>query len=306
MKKMLFIYIILCITLISCFDGLSSDALNEAYETKSGINMIYVPAGTFQRDALAANTSYVSAFYIAPHEVTRAQFLSVMGYDPSDQVASPTIDSPVQKVNWYHTLVYCNRLSMREGLSPVYIINGSTNPDFWGAVPVVDNPIWNAAICNMYANGYRLPTEMEWRWAAMGAIYDQRSGDIVSGINRGGYTKAYSGSIEPGVANAANYAWYYHAGYNHSVGTKLPNELGIYDMSGNVWEWCWDWWYSPLNGAFYNYTGAASGPDKIYLGGCYDDATNEFNVGYRINVHQGPILNAGQVGFRLVRSAVGI
>jgi len=287
--------------MLSCFDG-----LNETYEITSGLKMVYVPAGTFQRDANPANTTYVSAFYMSPHEVTRIQFFSVMGYDPSDASLSLSTNCPVQKVNWYHTLAFCNRLSMLEGLTPVYTISGSTNPDNWGAVPLADNATWNSATCNMNADGYRLPMEMEWRWAAMGATYDIRSGDIVSGINTGGYIKAYSGSTEPGIGivNAADYAWYYGAGSTYPVGTKLPNELGIYDLSGNVWEWCWDWWSPAVTaGAIHNYTGAASGPDKIYLGGCYDDSSDQFSVQYRTNVHQGPILNVGQVGFRVVRSA---
>lgn len=295
--------------MLSCFDG-----LNEMYETTSGLNMVYVPAGTFNRDGMPTNTSYVSAFYMSPYEITRAQFLSVMGQDHSNIAHSPSADCPVQNANWYDALVFCNRMSIREGLTPVYSINGSTNPDSWGAAPTAfSDPVWDAAVCNMNADGYRLPTEMEWRWAAMGATSDRRSGDIVAGINERGYSKGYAGSNEIAdyaVVKYASYSWCSDnaAGTAHPVGIKLPNELGIYDMSGNVWEWCWDWYNGIPAISLSNYTGSTTGIQRIWIGGGHFDGVSQANVevfrnDYRTNVVGNPFDRNDYVGFRVVRSA---
>ena len=138
--------------------------------------MILVPAGTFQRDATPTNTSTVSAaFYISNQEITRSLFTAVTGLpDPRDTRFSTGTSDPVQMVNWYHALVFCNKLSMLERLTPVYTISGSTDPAVWiaangGVVPIASNAAWDAAVADWSATGYRLPTEMEWMWAAMGA-----------------------------------------------------------------------------------------------------------------------------------------
>lgn len=322
MKKILFIITLFGFSLLSCFDG-----LNDAYNKKSGLKMVHVPAGTFDYDDTTTTPTcriYVSAFYMSSCEITREQFKEIMGFDPSGVADSPTTDCPVDRVSWFQAIVFCNRLSIREDREPVYTINGSTDPDDWGSVPTTNiDPTyaaWNSVICNMNADGYRLPTEMEWRWAAMGATKDSRSGDIVGEVNTNGFTKGYAGSIESVTipVNIGNYVWYYeNSGLNgtsaaprtsHPVGTKLPNELGLYDMSGNVWEWCWDKTntsdlFSPT-GNLINYTGLSGTAYRIIVGRNVDENYDVMLVQNRTASSSRFEYNTMTwVGFRVARSA---
>lgn len=216
--------------------------------------MVSVPGGAFQRDVTAANISQVSAFSMAALEVTRELYLAVMGSG-----GNPDPAHPMNNIGWYEALVFCNRLSLMEGLQPVYSINGSSTPADWGGVPAISDADWNAVVRNPAANGYRLPTNMEWIWAAMGADTDARPGSMSGGVNVSGFNKLFAGSDGSNLAD--DYAWHQgnSGGLLQPAGTKLPNELGLYDLTGNVREICWDW-YEATNpgGELLDYTGAAS------------------------------------------------
>jgi len=139
------------------------------------LSLVDIPAGSFQRDGTPANRATVSAFRIASTEITRAQYLDVMGIDPQQGASYSTgVNDPVLNANWYHAIAFCNKLSLREDLEPVYTVYvGGSAVDFsslaYASIPTAANADWNNAVADWNADGYRLPTSHEWLWAAMGA-----------------------------------------------------------------------------------------------------------------------------------------
>jgi formylglycine-generating enzyme required for sulfatase activity len=244
-----------------------------------------VPGGTFQMGAVGVaepvHTVTVSTFAMCIHEVTQAEYQTVVGSNPSYFSGYPS--RPVEQVSWYDAIRYCNLRSIAEGLTPCYTIGGSTNPTTWGAVPTADDATWNAAFCNWTANGYRLPTEAEWEFAARGGNLSQ------------GYT--YSGSNTVG-----DVAWHLDNSDSHTqdVMTKIANELGLFDMSGNVWEWNWDWFTTYISTPLNNPTGPSSGSSHTERGGGW------YGLAYHCHVvnrdHDTPDYRNRGSGFRVVRS----
>jgi len=254
-------------------------------------DMILVQGGTFQmgdtfgdsgcKDDKPVHQVTVRSFYIGKYDVTFGEygaFCQATGRHTPGHAGGDWGLRPVFNVSWYDALDYCNWRSQQEGLTPCYVING------------------DKTTCDFTANGYRLPTEAEWEYAAKG------------GSQSKGYK--YSGSNSP-----SDVAWYYdnsgHAFIDqngldgcqvHLVGRLKPNELGIYDMSGNVDQWCWDWYdknyyqSSPTD----NPTGPLGGSRRVARGGDFE--TNDWIV--RTTTREfGPPSIHGDLGFRLVRSA---
>jgi formylglycine-generating enzyme required for sulfatase activity len=227
---------------------------------------------------------------MSKYDITRAEFTAVTGLpDPSDAGVSTGTGDPVQMVNWYQAIYFCNVLSIIEGLMPVYVINGSSNPANWGPIPTAFDStnisFWLAVSVNSSANGYSLPTSMEWMWAAMGATSDP---GYTGGIDTTGYAKAFAGAS--GSNNIDNYAWTTDnaGGTTHPVGTKMPNELGLCDMSGNVWQWCWDWSGNP----------DADVP-RVVHGGSWDSLDSFAVLDYPGSMD--PFTGLVSIGFRVVR-----
>jgi formylglycine-generating enzyme required for sulfatase activity len=279
-------------------------------EASSLVQMLSVPGGMFQRDATASNTTTVSTFSMSKYEITQAQYQQIIGMNPS-AFASETDapNRPVEQVSWYDALVFCNMLSMAEGRTPAYTISSSTDPAAWGSVPTSDNATWNAAIMNMSTDGYRLPTEAEWMWAAMGAT--SGAGYAGSGTYTTGYQKEFAGDPNPTIGGDVidDYAWYRLNAFDvgladpdygtHAVGTKLANELGLYDMSGNVLELTWDRLADYSNGPLVDPQGPATGTNRVLRGGSwYDTYASGCTVVYR--VYFIPDRNYGHVGFRVM------
>jgi formylglycine-generating enzyme required for sulfatase activity len=204
----------------------------------------------------------VSPFYMGKYQVTQAEYKAVIGTNPSKFKGN---NLPVEMVSWYDAVEYCNRLSLREGLSPAYTVNGT-------------DVTWNRS-----ADGYRLPTEAEWEYAAKG-------GDG----SPGNYT--YSGSNNPD-----DVAWYQNNSgeRTHEVGGKAPNGLGLYDMSGNVEEWCWDLYGNYSSNEQTNPIGAVSGASRVIRGGSWDGYGQVLRSASR-NCNT-PSYWSDSIGFRLVR-----
>ena len=224
----------------------------------------------------------IKSFWMSDHEVTQAEWKDVMGSTPSymANVDGNPDNNPVNEVSWYDTLVYCNKRSIKEGLTPCYKIKGSTDPDKWGEVPTKSDATWDAIICSFTVNGYRLPTDAEWEWAA-----------------RGGENYKYAGSDD-----IDDVAWYAKYGYDtgtREVKRKKPNGYVLYDMSGNVWEWCWDWWRenipsdTPAEGVPY-------GSLRSLRGGSWCNYDNICSVNSR--GIKAPSEGGNITGFRVVRS----
>ena len=226
-------------------------------------NFILVEGGTFNN---GTSDVTISSFYIDKYELTQASYQAVMGTNPSSFGGNP--NRPVERVSWFNAIEYCNRRSIQEGLTPCYsYLTYGTNPDNWPAGWNTKDKNHTNVSCNWSANGYRLPTEMEWMFAAKGGNQSQ------------GYT--YSGSNTIG-----DVAWYgsNSGSTTHTVGTKAANELGIYDLSGNVWEWCWD---------------VYSGSYRVHRGGCWYSGDNICTVSYRLASYATGSYSG--VGFRCVR-----
>jgi formylglycine-generating enzyme required for sulfatase activity len=270
-------------------------------KTFSGValNFRYVPSGSFQYKSGAANIATITrGYWLGETEVTQELFQAVMGTNPShfDGTAGKEAaggetqnQRPVEKVSFYAAIAFCNKLSLLDGKDPVYSVTGVSD---WStvAIPTADDADWDAAAQDYSKSGYRLPAYLEWMWAAMGA-------DKSVQPNTAGYAKAFAGST--GTNDVNDYAW--HSGNSgtktHEVAKKSPNELGLYDMSGNVNELFTS--RGVPTGAQTDYMGTLTGTQSSFGGGDWKYASSycRFTVTYSINKY---LSSDNAVGFRVL------
>lgn len=264
-----------------------SACFKKASDNKATGNFILVKGGSFvnTKSNLYKKNATITDFYIGQYEVTQKEWIEVMDNNPSQFKGD---NLPVEMVSWYDCVEYCNKRSVKEGLTPYYNID--KNKKDANNRTDLDSIKWTVTI-NAGANGYRLPTEAEWEYAAGGGqeskSYAYSGSDALDDVawywRNSGDSLLTGGWLWPSIENN-------HCKTN-PVGSKKPNELGLYDMTGNVREWCEDW-YEDFN--------MTAGLLRVQRGCGWMGAEDFCTTSYRDNFEangKGP-----DQGFRLCRS----
>jgi formylglycine-generating enzyme required for sulfatase activity len=259
-------------------------------------NFVRIQGGTFlmgsppneperENDEGPQHQVTVSSFYMSRHEVTQGEWYELMRTTVLQQrdmnarswpLPGEGDNYPMYYVSWYEAVEYCNRRSEREGLTPAYTIDkGRSDPN---SISENDTIRW-LITWNRNANGYRLPTEAEWEYAC-------RAGTVTP-FNTGN-------NITIRLANC-------YGERTTTIGSFAPNPWGLYDMHGNVWEWCWDWKGNYSGGAQSDPMGVVSGSYRVIRGGSWENGGQFLRSARRGG--STPWGGFISVGFRLVRNA---
>ena len=280
--RAVFAVALLCAPLLlaSCGEKSTSPTTNapSVVKTKGGVAMVLVPAGTFTMGSEMsdevdepAHKVTVGAFYIDTHEVTQAEYQRLTGKNPSLWKDS---ENPVEQIRWRQAAAYCNARSREEGLLPCY-----------------DETTWQ---CDFAADGYRLPTEAEWEYAC-----------------RAGTSATWFFGDNP--VKLGDYAWFRDNCMRtpQAVGQKLPNPWGLFDLYGNVWEWCNDFYAED----YYKKSperdprGPEKGNTRVIRGGAWSSKAKQCRSSYRDQEYPEftdvcfAADRNGLIGFRCVRKA---
>ena len=294
-------------TSLMCFKVTAIDTLS---------NFSLIPQGSFQMgNAMAADTDItdapirtvnVSAFYMGRNLVTKTDWDTVRtwgqshGYTDLTVGAGKAANHPVQTITWYDTVKWCNARSEMEGLTPCYYTDAAQT-----VVYRAGNADLASTMVKWAANGYRLPTVAEWEKAARGGLSGKRFpwGDTISesqanyyGNTGNSYDLGPNGHNSIGSIGGTD-------PYTSPVGSFPANGYGLYDMAGNVFKWCWDWYGPYAAGAQTDPRGAATGNARVILGGDWSYGAGYCRVAYRSPFNP-PTNSQYNTGFRVARSVV--
>jgi formylglycine-generating enzyme required for sulfatase activity len=287
--------------------------------TNSPVGMALIPAGSFLMgnylfynsatndpditDANPTNVS-VSAFYMDVNLVSLSQWQGVynyatnQGYGFVNPGTGKAANHPVQTVDWFDCVKWSNARSQQAGLTPVYYMDAGFTQVF------TNGDIGTTVYANWSANGYRLPTEAEWEKAARGGLSGQRFpwGNSIS-ESQANYYGSTSGSVFSYDLGPNGYNSIGSIGGNSPftspVGSFAPNGYGLYDMAGNVFEWCWDWYAAPYAGGTDPRGPVGPSSERVLRGGYWDDYADYARCAYRGNGY--PVSAGDLIGFRCVR-----
>jgi formylglycine-generating enzyme len=287
--------------------------------TTAPAGMALIPAGSFlmgnfvvsnfynitnDPDIFDANPTniYVSAFYMDMNLVSYTQWQAVYsyatshGYSFADAGAGNATNQPVQLVDWYDCVKWSNARSQQAGLTPAYYTDA-------GFTHVFTNGDGSTAVYqNLANNGYRLPTEAEWEKAARGGLSGNRFpwGNIISETQANYYGDTADNSYDLGPDGYNNAFYTGSQPYTSPVGSFAPNGYGLYDMAGNVFEWCWDWYATPYGQPTTNNPTGPAGPlnARVLRGGNWDGDAYFDRCAYRVSYSPNV---ATPHGFRCVR-----
>ncbi len=317
MKKAVFLFVLIVIAAFILITNCSKKTATTAVDSSA---LATVPGGTFtQTNGTISFIHTISSFKIGKYPVTYYlwymvyQWAIANGYafqnagtegNKGKAGAAPTAAQyqPVTTVNWRDAIVWCNAYSQKSGLIPVYysdagftaVIKSSAgmHGENMDTTPgSSDNPY-----ANWSANGYRLPTEGEYQYTA----------SYINGTNWTPYNYASGATADYTNAAATGLVAWYNAnsGSTQDVGGKTANAFGIYDMSGNVFEWCWDWYDNYHAKESTNYRGPASGTCRVMRGGSCVLGAEHTQVGFRDSNYLGyPYYKySNYFGFRFARN----